>query len=598
MILKRLFLCIIFAILPACHQKSDVDVHLKSSEAHETTKQVVIPEIATGKISKPVVTSKKFMVVAAHPLATKAGQKILAKGGSAVDAAIAVQAVLNVVEPQSSGIGGGGFMMNYDAKTNNIIAYDGRETAIASVKPTLFLDKKGNPLPFNEAAMGGSAVGIPGLLKMLSMAHEKHGKLPWHDLFADAIDIAENGYPLSSRLQRMLQVAPYYKELSQTDFKRYLNDDGTIKKVNTLIYNKPLAKTFKIIANQGVDAFYKGHIAEDIVDTVNNAQKYPANMTLADLKNYHPKNRQPACILYHHHKLCGMPPPSSGGVTVLQAVKMLERFNLKEYDYYNPQDIHLTASALRLAYADRNKYLADPDFASVPTDVLLSETYLRKRSELINPSKAIDFVPSGDASEPITQFASLKTQESPSTTHISIVDSYGNAVSMTATIERAFGSGLATKSGFILNNEMTDFDFIPEVNGVQVANNIHPSKRPRSSMAPILIFDPKGKLLSVVGSPGGARIISFVFPRVLSLIHSKKPLGDMLDAPNMTAIFPEPIIEFEKDSELKNLSNEMVKYGYKPVIVDLTSGIHLIHIKNNILYGVADPRREGIALGE
>lgn len=593
--LNRFALIVALFMVNACHQNgvSDTLPHVNS-----TSKETITPEISTGRTAKPVVMSKKFMVVSANPLATQAGQKILKKGGSAVDAAIAVQAVLNVVEPQSSGIGGGGFLVHYDSHSHKILAYDGREVAPVGVNPKMFMDNHGKALSLDEAATGGRAVAVPAVLKMLALAHKEQGKLPWRDLFTDAIDIAKNGYPLSERLQLMLQVASRYRELSKTDFKRYLNTDNSIKNIGDIVYNKPLAETFEKIALHGADALYSGTIAQDIIDTVTQTPIAPASMVLSDLKNYQPKKRTVPCVLYHLYKLCGMPPPSSGGVTVLQALKMLERFNLKDYDYYNPHDVHLTASALRLAYADRNKYLADPDFVPVPTNALLSETYLRQRSELINPNKASHTTPAGDPSQSVTQFASLKTSEPPSTTHISIVDSQGNAVSFTSTIERAFGSGLATQSGFILNNQMTDFDFIPSIDGIKIANSIEAGKRPRSSMAPFLIFNPKGELMAVVGSPGGARIISFVLPRILSLIHSKKPIDTMVSAPNMTAMSPQATIELEAGVDLKNLDNNMIKYGYKPIITDLTSGLHIIYIKNNTLYGTADPRREGTALGE
>jgi gamma-glutamyltranspeptidase/glutathione hydrolase len=561
-------------------------------------KETIVPEIATGRQQKPVITAKKFMVVSAHSLATQAGQKILSQGGSAVDAAIAVQAVLNVVEPQSSGIGGGGFMLHYDANKQQIIAYDGRETAPKGVKPTLFLNQDNKPVNFHQASVGGQAVAVPGLLKMLELAHKEKGKLPWNMLFDDAIKIAENGFPLSKRLYLMLKVASDYRQLSKTDFERYLNSNGEIKSVGEIIYNKPLANTFKKIAQNGADVFYNGNIANDIIHTVQNNTYFPDLMTLKDLKTYQTKKRTVPCVIYSYHKICGMAPPSSGGVTVMQAIKLLERFKLNDYDYYNPYHIHLTASALRLAYADRNKYLADPDFISVPTDALLSEAYIMNRSRLINPKKALQKAVAGDASESLTQYASLKTHESPSTTHISIIDSFGNGISFTSTIEQAFGAGLTTKSGFILNNQMTDFDFIPHKQGIKVANSIEPNKRPRSSMAPFFIFNPNGTLKSIIGSPGGARIISYVMPRILSIIHSKQLINKMLEAPNMTAMLSEPIIELEKGIDLKNLPNELKKFGYQVNVTDLTSGIHAIIIENNLIYGSADPRREGTALGE
>jgi len=591
--IRYLFWTIIFFVSTACQN------HItKNLLSENIQKETIIPEIATGREYKPVVKSSKYMAVAAHPLATKAGQKILEKGGSAVDAAIAMQAVLNVVEPQSSGIGGGGFLVHYDANSKHIISYDGRETAPSKADPNMFTDKNGKAIDFYHASMGGRAVAVPALLKMLALAHKEQGKLPWKSLFQDAINIAQNGYKLSNRLYLMLNEVSHYRELSKTDFKRYLLNDNTVKPIGTKIYNKPLAKTLEHIAVKGADSFYTGKIAHDIIDTVQNDDHAPSTMTLEDLKNYQPKKRHVPCIIYSNHKICGMGPPSSGGVTVIQAIKMLERFQLKDYNYYNPYHIHLTASALRLAYADRNKYLADPDFIAVPTKALLSDAYITRRSRLINPNKAFEKAIAGDPSKGIRQFASLKTIEPPSTTHMSIVDQFGNAVSFTSTIEQAFGSGLVTKSGFILNNQMTDFDFIPEKNDMKIANAVAPLKRPRSSMSPFLIFDAKDNLKAVIGSPGGARIISFVMPRILSIIHSDKPINTMLSSPNMVAMSPDKIIELEAGLNLKELDHNLIKYGYLPKIRDLTSGIHMIYIKDKILYGTADPRREGTALGE
>jgi gamma-glutamyltranspeptidase/glutathione hydrolase len=293
-----------------------------------------------------------------------------------------------------------------------------------------------------------------------------------------------------------------------------------------------------------------------------------------------------------------MPPPSSGGVAVMQSLKMLERFNLKNYDIYNPYDVHLTASAMRLAYADRNKYLADPDYVAVPTEHLLSETYLRQRSSLIDAKRAAEIVTPGDPSESVNQYASLNTYEPPSTTHMSIVDADGNAVSFTSTIERAFGSGLATKSGFLLNNQMTDFDFVTSKNDIPVLNRIDGNKRPRSSMAPFFIFNKENKLTGVIGSPGGARIIAFVLPKILYMLHTNKPLNEIINTPNFTAMMPDAVMEVEAGVELKELNSKLEKFNYTPYLSDLNSGIHAIQIKDNMLYGAADPRREGVAMGE
>jgi gamma-glutamyltranspeptidase / glutathione hydrolase len=568
-------------------------------------KELKAPEIATAIKAKPVVQAKKFMVVAAHPLAAVAGNEILKKGGSAVDAAIATSLVLNLVEPQSSGIGGGGFMVYYDQKSQQMLSFDGRETAPMATKPDHFLLKNKQPMDFDTAATGGGAVAIPGLVKMFALAHQKYGKLPWADLFKPAITLAENGFPMGERLHLMLQQAPHYKNLSDS-YAMYFDANQQLKPVGSIITNKPLANTFKIIAKEGAYAFYHGKIAKDIVDTVQNAKQFPAPLTLQDLAGYQAKTRDVNCISYHEYQVCGMMPPSSGGVTVLQALKMLEHTPLRKLAPYSPDAVHLIISASRLAYADRNKYLADPDFVSVPTDRLLNETYLASRRRLIHPSKATPFVSAGDVSQPQTQYASLKTQEPPSTTHLSIVDQAGNAVSMTNTIERAFGSGLATKSGFLLNNQMTDFDFSPIINGVPVINAIAAGKRPRSSMAPFIVLDKHKKVSLVMGSPGGGRIIAYVLPKMISVLDWKLPLDETLNMPHFVAMLATPDIEIENKTHLdkkydmiqKNLISSLMQKGYHVTTQEQTSGIHIIQRKNEMLLGSADPRREGLAIGE
>lgn len=567
------------------------------------SKEAIIPEIATGVVNKPLVKSKKFMISSAHPLATQAGYDILARGGNAVDAAVAIQMALNVVEPQASGIGGGGFLVYYNAKTKKLISYDGRETAPMSTKETHFM-KNGKPLDFDVAATGGSAVAVPGVLKMLELAQKEQGKLQWKDLFTSAINYADNGFPLSDRLHEMLKTATYYKKLS-SDYQRYFNEKGELYPAGYTIYNKPLAESFKEISNNGSDVFYKGAIADTIVDAVKNSPHYSTILTKADLASYLPKKRNVPCIPYKKYELCAMAPPSSGGVTVMQALKILEPFKLENEQPYSTKSVHLIASALRLAYADRNKYLADPEFFPAPTEAMLTETYLTNRRSLISMSKAMPYVFAGDPSEPTIKYASLIKNEPPSTTHYSIIDSEGNAVSMTTTIERAFGSGLVTKSGFLLNNQMTDFDFIPEINDVPVANRPEAGKHPRSSMAPFIVFDENGEVKLVMGSPGGARIISYVLPRLISVLDWNMPLNEALEMPNIVAMSAKPDIEVETENHINQKADEIVlrlnkdlpKMGYKIISIPQTSGIHAVMRCGTELCGSADPRRTGSAKG-
>ncbi|MEM6603824.1 MAG: gamma-glutamyltransferase, partial [Pseudomonadota bacterium] len=386
-------------------------------------KEEIAPESATGRTEKPLAYGREFMASTAHPRATQAAYDILKKGGSAVDAAIAAQMVLNVVEPQSSGIGGGGFLLHYDAETKALISYDGREIAPASATADMFLreekDEKGNikkhTMPFHVAATGGNAVAVPGLLDMLYKAHERHGKKSWASLFDPAIALANGGFELSPRLYYLIKYAKDYEAMS-SDYKRYFKANGKQKDIGNIITNPALAESFVKIAQNGPDIFYKGAIAQDIVDTVKRAKHFPADLTLKDLEQYTAKIRPVPCITYHNFKLCSMAPPSSGGVTIMQALKILERFHLYNEEPFSNKSVHLMATALRLAYADRNKYIADPDFVSVPTRLMLEENYLLKRSELIDPEKLLPHVSAGDPSVQMHHFASLKMIEPPSTT--------------------------------------------------------------------------------------------------------------------------------------------------------------------------------------
>ena len=598
--MKRFFSCLIFAaFLTACAEEtSQKPGQYLRAQSHLTARNAVAPEIATGKSLKPAVTSDKFMMTAANPLAVEAGALMLRKGGSAIDAVIAAQAVLNIVEPQSSGIGGGGFALYYNADKGSVAYYDGRETAPASATPDMFLNKTGAPLSFNGAATGGKAVGTPGLLKMLARAHQENGKLPWKTLFTPAVRIAEEGFPLSPRLRKLLLASKHYQKIGR-GYKRYTDKEGALLPVGTRIYNKPLAETFRKIAANGADIFYRGAIADDILQTVNTASVAPARMTRQDLSGYQVKKRVPACIIYRAYKVCGPGMPSSGGVTVLQALKMLEAYDMSALTPYGVEAIHLQAEALRLAYADRDKYLADRDFVPVPVEALLNESYLRSRARQINPKKAFNRARPGDPSALSVQVATLKRTESPSTTHLSVIDSDGNAASVTTTIERGFGAGLETRGGFMLNNQMTDFDFIPKINGLPVANAVAPLKRPRSSMAPFIVFDKKsGKPVLVIGSPGGARIIGYVLPRLVAILDQGRPIDEALNAPNLAAFYPDAVIELEKDPDIESLKAGLKEKGWRVTVRDLNSGLHGVYIQGDRFIGAADPRREGEALGK
>lgn len=568
---------------------------------HASEKENMHPEIATQALKKDMAITKgsEYMVVAAHPLAVQAGEKILSKGGSAVDAAIAVQMVLNVVEPQSSGIGGGGFMMHFDKEKDILISYDGRETAPSTITSHHFLTSQGKAMPFFHAAGGAGAVGVPGLLKMLHKAHQKHGILPWESLFQSAISIARDGFPLSERLHKML-AHTMEQNHAPGDIARYLDKDKKLKSIGEIIKNLPLAKTFEQIAHKGITEFYQGNIANNIIQALKKKENnyFPSSMTLKDMRHYNALKRHVPCLTYHAYKLCGMGPPSSGGITVMQALKLLEPFHLEQFKAYGSHAVHLMINALRLAFADRNRYIADPDFTSVPVKRLLNETYLEKRRHYIHSENVLPIISHGDASLSNIRLASIKSYEAPSTTHISIIDKKGNAVSMTNSIEKAFGTGIVTKDGFLLNNQLTDFDFIPEKNGVKILNAPQGGKRPRSSMAPFFVFDKQGDLKMIIGSPGGARIISYVMTKLIALLDWKMPLDKALKMPHITVTSTQPNVELETHDLSGPLKKELSQKGYFVLTGEQPSGIHVIMVDGKNIYGAADPRREGIALGK
>ncbi len=540
------------------------------------------------------VEAKKYLISTSSEMASQVGKEILKKGGNAIDAAIAAQMVLNVVEPQSSGIGGGAFVLYYDNKTKTAHYFNGRETAPKDSNNKMFLDSQGKPRAFNDVVKGGLSVGTPGLLKVLKEVHNKYGKLSWEELFEPAIMIAKNGFPMDERIQVIAKNIAYLK-----DFKGfaslYLNEDGTLKEVGSIITNPALAETFTTISKNGIESFYSGKIAEDMVAAVKNSPTNPGYLALEDLKNYQVKEGELICGTYRvKYKVCSMPLPSSGGVALLQILGILENFDLSKYKPSSLEAIHLITEATRLGYADRNKYVAD--VADVPIAKMLDKEYLRGRAALINPKESMPEVKAGEFIDVKTGYTiDKKAVELPSTTHLSVIDSEGNAIAMTSSIEYYFGSVLNV-DGFVLNNQLTDFSFVPEIDGKPVANRLEPGKQPRSSMSPTFVFDENNNLIMVVGSPGGPRIIQFVLKTIIAYLDWNLNIQKAISLPNFVVL--NDMIELEKRTDLEKLQSDLEKMNHKVKIADLVSGIHAIVIKPEGLEGGADPRRAGVALGE
>jgi gamma-glutamyltranspeptidase/glutathione hydrolase len=551
----------------------------------------------------PVATARWF-VAAANPHAVEAGARILERGGTAVDAAVAVQAVLGLVEPQSSGLGGGAFMLHYDPSTERLEAYDGRETAPASATPHRFLLPSGEPMPFPDAVAGGLSVGIPGVVAMLDLAHSEHGSLPWSELLAPAIALAENGFPVSPRLNRLIGQAPRLRQMPAAAAYFY-DESGAPLPVGHVLENPDYARTLRRLSEQGPRAFYAGEIAQAIVEAVNAAPN-PGGMTLQDLANYRPVKRDVVCGPYRAYKVCSMPPPSSGGVTLLQMLALLEPFDLKTAGANSIASLHLVFEASRLAFADRNRYLADQDRASEAGGLtqeeviegLLNPAYLRARAALISPARAQPSVEAGDPSGFVGKNAGKwralapgSSPEPPSTSHFVIVDGAGRVVSMTTTVEFAFGSHQMA-AGMILNNQLTDFSFLPEVDGLPVANAVAPGKRPRSSMTPVVMFDPQGEVYAATGSPGGPAIIGYVAKTVVALLDWEMSMQDAIDLPN--AVYPRgtPLLETGKFGA--PTVEALRRLGHPVDFRDLESGLHgFRRLPDGSFDGGADPRREG-----
>lgn len=560
----------------------------------------IAPEISTKResdFSRKASTASSYMVSAANQLASEAGARILRGGGNALDAAIATQMVLNVVEPQSSGIGGGAFLLYYEAASHKLYALDGRETAPTKALPTQFLDADGAPLPFEEAVKGGRSVATPGLLKLLYEAHRRFGHTEWPALFADAIRLARDGFPLSERLHGLLVSTPHIHEFSDS-MRPYSAKDGTLKPVGATIKNPQLAETFSNIAAHGITDFYEGALAEEIAQAVQKSPINPGSLNVDDLHNYSVKERLPICHHFLIYNVCSMPPPSSGGIAILQTLTILDALTtrLQSLPPTSPDAIHLISEAMRLAYADRNAYVGDPDFVHVPTSELLDDSYLKQRALLISSKSIMPNVKPGIVS--LAQPPHAATEERPSTTHISIVDAEGNIVAMTSSIEYGFGSGVSV-AGFLLNNQLTDFNFSPvtEDGKTPHPNRLEPGKRPRSSMSPTIVFNERNEPFLTIGSPGGARIIAYVLQTLLGVLVWDMDVQQAINQPHFLNM--QDKTELEKDRISVPIAEQLKSRNHVIEWADLNSGIHAVEkLNDGQLQGGADPRREGIAIGE
>ncbi len=535
-------------------------------------------------------TDNRFMIVAAHPLAVEAGFEILQNGGSALDAAVAVQMVLSLVEPQSSGIGGGAFLLHWDAQRKKISAYDGRETAPRLARKNRFLLPDDlNPQPFYQAVVGGRSVGVPGLLKMLEAAHRDHGRKPWSELFKPAIVLAQESFTVSPRLNSMLKKDRYLKN-SPGSREYFYHGDGVPRE---RLVNPAFAHTLGLVATKGAKGFYEGSVARAIVDTVARANP-SGDLSLADLRGYQAKRRQPLCRPYRIYRICSMPPPTSGGIAALQIMGILEQFDVADEQKDSAKMVHLFSQAQRLAFADRNHYVADPDFVSVPVEVLLDGAYLKSRAKTITLDRDIGKAAPGSLSDRDSDHgAGGRDISLPSTSHISIVNGRGNAVAMTTSIENSFGSRLMV-DGFLLNNQLTDFSFVHTLDGKPVANRVEPGKRPRSSMSPIMVFDAQNKLRVVAGSPGGSRIIGYVARTLWYLLEWNLDPQSAVAAPNFGN--RNTVTELEEGSGVVFLQESLEDMGHVVQIKTMNSGLNVITLGWDGLQGGTDPRREGVVM--
>ena len=567
------------------------------------------PEAASGNTAKPGWAYTRQAVAAANPLATDAGHQVLRAGGSALDAAIAVQMVLGLVEPQSSGIGGGAFLMHFDGQ--KVTAHDGRETAPAGARGDMFMEH-GRPLPFPEAVQSGHSVGVPGAVRMLEAAHRQHGRLPWAQLLQPAITLAEQGFRVSPRLHALLNADALLKK-DPLALRFFYQADGQAWPVGHVLRNPEYAHVLQLIAAQGSRALHEGPVAQAIVARTAQAPR-PGTLSLQDLANYQPRMREALCFDHtaaaRAYRLCGFPPPSSGHIAIGQILGMLGNTSAQGPELAaglpSPDFLHRYTEASRLAFADRAQFVADPDFVQAPAGdwlSLLAPAYLRERSQLIG-TQAMKAAPAGQPGGKTTSFAPMPTQTEYGTSHISVVDAQGRAVAMTTTIEAAFGSRRMVTTdpsrlgGFLLNNELTDFSLAPaDAQGRPIANRVEPGKRPRSSMSPTLVFDKTtGQMLMSGGSPGGAAIIHYTAKLLTGTLHWGLNAQQAIDLPNFGSLGGPTMLEAQRFD--RSTVDALKARGHEVREMEMTSGLQAIERTPSGWFGGADPRREGVVKGD
>lgn len=563
-------------------------------EPESATQALALPTANASPVQVKQLSAKKHMIVTANPYASNAGLKILQDGGNAADAMVIVQTILGLVEPQSSGLGGGAFALYFDSESENITAYDGRETAPLKASSDLFLQEDQRPMAFFDAVVGGRSVGTPGTVAILSHIHKKHGSKPWRELLQPAIELAEQGFVVSPRLAGAIE-KDRSRLISDTEAHDYFLPDGEPLKAGVVVKNQAYANALKQIATEGADAFYQGKVAKDIVTKVQSANN-PGSLSVNDFTNYKVIERKPVCTEFLAYEVCGMGPPSSGAQAVNQILRLSEFAQLRNYAPESPVAWQIISDATRLAFADRNLYLADPAFFKVP-DWLLKPAYLKQRASLIKSGKPLSEAPAGRFDDvSISSLLPGQLIEQPSTTHFTIVDESGNVLSSTSTIENGFGSRLMVH-GFLLNNELTDFSFAYQSEKGLIANRVEPGKRPRSSMAPTIVME-NNKPVLAIGSPGGSRIINYVANSLIRTLMWKQAPYDAINGPHISNRFGQMDLEQDRFSDDSIRAFETM--GYKVAQRDLNSGLHVIHIDrdSNTLVGAADLRREGHVAGE
>jgi gamma-glutamyltranspeptidase/glutathione hydrolase len=582
-----------FSFVSIGQQQSDIKNPEKYSINNQKYKSLYLDGFLNIKKEGKPVISDDWMVVTANFQASKAAAKILEKGGTAVDAMISAQIVLGLVEPESSGLGGGAFLVYFDNVKKEVTTLDGRETAPKKVSPVMFQDNKGNPIKFFDAVIGGKSVGVPGVPALLEKSYLKWGKTKWSLLFEDGIKLADDGFVVSKKLSSSVKK----NKESLIKFKKnkdYFFPQNIPIEPDQILLNKEYAKTLKQFSQHGSKVFYSGKIAKDIIYTVQKSSHNPGVLSIEDLLFYKVIERKPVCSLYRDFKVCGMGPPSSGALTISQILGMIEKYDLSKLGPKNPETWRIIGDASRLAFADRSLYMADKDFVNVPIDQLINKKYLLKRAKQLETKKKIEVIEAGKLyNKNSLNYAKDISIELPSTSHISIVDIYGNALSMTTTIENGFGSRLMTKSGFLLNNQLTDFSFKTHNEGKKIANSIEPGKRPRSSMSPTIIFK-DNKPIYIIGSPGGSQIIGYVVNTIIALIDWKMNVQAASSMPHAINRFG--TYDLELGTSIAELKIPLEQMGYKVNLKKFFSGLNIIEI-NNKLYGGSDHRREGIAIG-